>query len=831
MLFSIGRKSLTFVALFLMSTMKKLLLLYFLTFSFPLWTQELAYFTQLTTRNGLSSSEVTSILQDSKGFIWIGTDDGLNKFDGNDLTVYKYNPQVANTIGGNSIRCLFEDSRHNLWIGLKGDGLCKLNLQTGAFKTYKKKNGNGLSYNDVAGVVEDEHGMIWIAVDRGGLDMLNPVTEQFVHYEVQDQHTSQHLNNALTGIITVGDMFVLSSWGGGVYCFDKKHKKFSLHPYWAAQKPDKELCKHIFSLYKDKDKRIWVVSAHGGLYSLDEQSKSYKHYDLCKIAANCEDNLSVRAVSDDGKGNLWIVTSTGLRLLNKKNGSITTLETSHLTGENLKYTYTDNAGLMWLSVTSGVYYFSPTSTQFKSLKIKGSFAEKQVLSVFKDSKHNLWVGGLNSFHKIAPDRKTIITYSNRLYNKNTSLYQAICEDAEGNIWIGNYSNQLIKYNPLTQTFTQIDIPPPTGTNYAYHNLYNITLDWDNSLWLATELGAVNYNPTTQTFKPLFESKNIIYPEDKTRVIYRDQEMQLWIGSERGLKRYTRDLRLKKVYTAKENDPNTLSNDFITAILEDHKGNLWIGTKEGLHRFDKKTEKFELLRRTDAAYGDPIFGLAEDGKGNLWMSTPSAVLRYNISEKKFQTFNEYDGLQSAGFQLGAFSQAKDGELLIGGKEGLNTFYPQSLTINRQPPKVVISDFQIFNKSISPEQGGVLTRLIDETSAITLKHSQSVISFRFSALNYKASAKNQYAYMLEGFDNDWTYSSSQRIATYTNLNPGTYTFKVKAANNDGVWNDTPHHHKAHRYPALLAYSLGLHTLCALGYCYYRVDCQILHFQRKR
>ncbi len=764
--------------------------MWFVYFPFLLLSQDLAYFTQITTRNGLSNSEITSIMQDSKGFMWFGTDDGLNKFDGYDITVYKYNSQKHNTIGGNSIRCLFEDSQKNLWIGLKGDGLCRLNLKTGEFKTYKNKKGsNSLSYNDVAGIVEDENGMIWIAVDRGGLDMFNPKTEEFTHYDIQDKNTSLLLNNALTGIIALNDMFILSSWGGGIYCFDKKEKKFYLHPHWNSDRTDKELCRHIFNIYKDQAENIWVLSAHGGLYMLDEKSKNYKQYDVCKLGANCEGNINIRSVSDDGNGNLWIVTSEGIKILDKQTTKITHFEHSNLTDEGLNYIYKDRSDLMWLSSASGIFHFSPVSTQIKWIKPQNFLSEKQVLAVFKDSKNNIWVGGLNHLDKISPDRRSITKYNNPISNQNTSLYQAICEDTNGNIWIGNYSDQLIKYNPNNHSFTQIPIPPPAGTNYSYRNVYGITMDWNGTFWLATELGAVNYNPETKVFTPLFESKNIIYPEDKTHVIYRDQEMQLWVGTERGLRLYTRDLLLKKTYTTQENQPNSLSNDFITAILEDKNGILWIGTKEGLHQFDKKTQKFELIRRHDADYGDPIFGLAEDDDGNLWISTPSSVLKYTIREKKFQIFNEYDGLQSHGFRLGAFSQAKDGELLIGGKEGFNTFYPQKLTTNETKPRVIISDFQIFNKSVKPEKDGILTRSIDETTHIKIKHSQSVISFRFSALSYRASFKNQYAYMLEGFDKDWIYSNSGRIATYTNLNAGEYIFKVKASNNDGVWSETP------------------------------------------
>ncbi|GJH41164.1 hybrid sensor histidine kinase/response regulator [Capnocytophaga sp. HP1101] len=796
--------------------MKKLFYIVFVLLSVAGSAQDLAYLSKITTHNGLVSNEVTSMLQDSKGFIWIGTDDGLHKFDGYDITVYKHNAQAANSIGGNSIRCLFEDRHRNLWIGLKGEGLCQLNLRTGAFKTYKHQKGaNSLCYNDVAAIVEDEAGMIWIAVDRGGLDMLNPQTDTFTHYDIQDKNTSQPLNNALTGMVATNGTLVLSSWGGGVYTFNRKEKQFKLHPYWQTTATDEQVCKHIFNLYKDSEGNVWVSSAHGGLYSLDEKKKHYQRYTVCN-APNCSHNVNVRSVANDNQGKLWIETSEGIKLLNKHTRTITDLPNPQLANESVNHIYRDKSQLMWVSTASGIYYFSPTPAQFKWVKYKNFLSEKQVRTIFKDSKGNLWIGGLNHIDKLSPDRKSLQAFSNQNYNPNTQLYQAFCEDKEGNIWIGNYANYLVKYSPQANRFSEVPIPAPAGTNYTYRNVYQIAKDWDNSFWLATELGAMNYQPATGVFSPLFESGNIIYPEDKTHVVYRDQDLLLWVGTEKGLRCYTRDLKLKHTFTALKNDPHALSNDFITAIHESKDGTLWIGTKGGLHKFDKKAQHFELILRKGNDYGDPIFGLAEDSRGNLWMSTPSAILKYTPQNKQFQVFNEYDGLQNSGFELGAFAQAKDSELLIGGKDGFNTFYPERLTLNQTQPKVVISDFQIFNKSVRPEEGGVLTKVIDETQSIHLKHWQSVISFRFSALNYRASFKNQYAYMLEGFDNDWIYDTSERIATYTNLNPGTYVFKVKATNNDGVWSQQPTTIKLIVAPPLwrTTWAYMLYALLAIG-----------------
>lgn len=768
------------------------------------FSREAYNFGQLTIRDGLSSGSITCILQDSRGFMWIGTESGLNKYDGYQITIYRHNPQLANSIGGNSVRCLFEDSQNNLWIGLKGDGLSRLNLKTGQYTSFRhKEDENSISYNDVSGIVEDKNGKLWIAVDRGGLDMFDPVTETFVHYPILDSRLNQSLNNALTGIALdqKGNIW-LSSWGGGVYCFDTANQKFTIHPYWEQDKTDETVCSHIFSLYVDKSDVLWISSAHGGLYTLNEAEKDYRRYDIGSQGGAYFGSGTVNAVWQNKDGNLWIATANeGIKILDKTSGEISQIRSSgigrqNFLSDNINCIYEDNSGTMWVGTPVGINFYNPLFSQFsltrKDYDDSGSLSENHVLSILRDSRNNVWVGEENGVDRIGPDGKTIKRYQFNVGDNHTELSrfnQAICEDKSGNVWIGGYSNYLMKYNPIQDSFSQIKIPSPEGTDFSYRNVYHIYEDWDRTLWLATELGTLHYDPSGGTFRPLFESKQIIYPEEKSHVVYRDQDMELWVGTERGLRRYDRNLTLKHLYTVNGDTQKSLTNNFITSIYEDTDGVFWIGTMGGLHRFDKSNEQFELIKRQDMAYGDPIFGICKDKQGNLWVSTTSGILKYNIETGLFHIYNESDGLQSKDFQLRAFFEADDGELFFGGKDGFNSFYPEKLKVNHLEPSVVITDFLIFNQPVVPEENGILTQLISETKAITIKHWQSVISFKFVALNYISSQKNRYAYMMQGFDQDWIeVGSDQRMVTYTNLNPGEYLFKVKASNNDGVWNDT-------------------------------------------
>jgi signal transduction histidine kinase/ligand-binding sensor domain-containing protein/DNA-binding response OmpR family regulator len=771
--------------------MRKILFILLVSLStITVWAQHTFKFNQLTIKDGLSSGGVTCFFQDKKGFIWIGTTDGLNKYDGYQCYVYKHDPQDTNSIAGNSIRCLYEDSQNNLWIGLKG-GVSRLDLKTGRFTTFQyQESQNSLSYNDVAGIVEDKDGNLWIAADRGGLDMFDPRTNTFIHYPPKTP-SGELLNNALTDIaLGANNTIWLSSWGSGIYCFDIGTKTFAIHPQWEH---NAHAIKNIFDINIGNNGIVWIASGENGLYALDPEKNTCTQY-ACT-------NSSIYSSFEDHEGNLWIATAkNGINILDKKSGKFTFIVADEdakngLLSDMSNCIYQDRNGNVWIGTSSGVNFYNPLTSQFDWIRKQSqhpvSLSDEEVFALLKDRRNYIWVGGLNCIDKISPDRKSIEKCILKPAGRTPPfhLFQSFCEAENGIIWIGTYANFLIKYDPVKDKFSQIEIPAPSKMNVSYRNVYGIYEDWDHTLWLSTELGVVNYNPSTGVFTPLFESSNIIYPEEKTHIIYRDRDMELWIGTEAGLRRYTRDLQFKEIYT-RDNTQTSITNNFITAICEDAKGILWIGTMGGLHRFDKTRQTFELIKRPDKIYGDPIFGLCEDKKGILWMTTTLGLIKFEPENMSFCFYDESDGLQNKDFQLGTFFLAKDGELLFGGKGGFNTIYPEKLKTNRQKPAVVITDFQIFNQSIVPRENGILTYFISETREIKIKHSQSVISFYFVALNYISSHKNQYQYQMEGFDHDWvTANPGQRYVTYTNLNPGEYTFKVRAANNDGIWNEVP------------------------------------------
>jgi len=643
--------------------------------------QETYKFNQLTTKDGLSDGMVTCILQDKKGFIWIGTDNGLNKYDGYQIHIYKHNIEDNNSIGANTVRCLYEDSRNNLWIGLKGGGLSRLNMTTGLITNYKHADSpNGLSSDDVSGIVEDKSGNLWIAVDRGGLDMLDRDSGKFTNYILQDS-SGQLLNNGLTDIsLDSNGRIWLSSWGSGLYCFDIASKKFNVF-----SEKQIEICDNIFDIFMDNSDNIWIASLKG-LFIFNTDEVSSRHYVLSK--KEYHNTMSIHSILTDKNGNIWIgTTERGLYLYDSKNSRLSTLnpEDEFATGmlsHSVNCLYEDNDGNIWIGTNVGLNFYNPLSFQFTWIKKQYTdqpyLSDNQVFSLLKDKNKNIWIGETNGIDKISADRKTVLRYSSNDFGGSDFLhhFQSSCETKQGMIYIGSYADFLIKYNPVSNKFSKIAIPPPPDMNIKYRNVYSIYEDYDETLWLSTELGVVNYNPVTNVFKPLFESSAIIYPEEKAHVVYRSSDMALWVGTEAGLFRYSPDLKLEEKFV-RSKSAFSLNNDFITVILEDSKGFLWIGTKGGLHRYDKEHNVFYLIKRPDNIYGDPVLGLCEDTRGILWMSTTSGIIKYDAVNGTFFSYDESDGLQNRDFQTGAFFCSDDGELMFGGKGGFNTFYPERL----------------------------------------------------------------------------------------------------------------------------------------------------------
>lgn len=784
--------------------MKRLLFLFIYLSSLGLHTSAQTFsFDRYTIDNGISNSYITCIIQDRKGFIWIGTLNGLNRFDGYKFEIFRYNPLDKKSIGGNYIRCLYEDKKGNLWIGLKDGGLSMMNCTTGEFTNYVHIPGksSSLSYNDVAGICEDRKGNLWLAVDRGGLDLLDPATGIFKHYTYKPGNVNSIANNASTAIsIDSKGHIWIAAWDGGITKFDPIKEKF-FHYMNTPGISDNKLCRHALSLYFDKKGILWVGTFHGGLYRVHPSNGKWEQYSLSVEKNKGINHQTIQAITEDKEGNLWIATNGGgINIFNERTKKFTYLlsdesNTNSLLIDNTTCLLKDSSGSMWIGTSKGLNFYNPLSSRFtlyqRNTQDMNTLSGDYIQALLKDRNGNIWVASSNGldFIESASGRIKHIEVNE---SNPSDLYfnkKALLEDRNGNIWIGSRSDEFTCYNPNKKTFNRIKIQSPDKTKIPYRNILGLYEDKDGSIWIASEIGAIRYNPQTKTFYPLFQSENIIYPEDKSHVIFRDSKQNLWIGTEGGLKCYNPNLTEVHIFKINPDDRHSIGNNYITSIYEDQENKIWIGTRGGLYYFNSYKKWFEPIIRPGEILGDPIMGVTGDKSGNLWLSSTIGLIKYTPTNGTFHLYDENDGLQSKEFNAGAFYRSPDGELFFGGINGFNSFYPDNLKENTYRPPVIISEFQIFNKTIKPGINSILKASIDDTSEITLKYNQSVVSFQFVALNYISSQKNQYSYILEGFDKEWiTTDASRRFATYTNLDPGSYRFRVKASNNDGIWNET-------------------------------------------
>jgi len=743
-------------------------------------------FEHLSVADGLSQSVVLCILQDSKGFMWFGTEDGLNKYDAYKFTVYKHEPDNPNSLTNNYVWSIFEDHTGILWIAT-GHGLDKFDPAHETFVHYRhdENDPNSLSHNDVRAVYEDHTGTLWVGTLGGGLNQFVRKTEKFVHYQHDENnpHSLSHNEIYWSGSLyedSSGTLWI-GTYGGGLNKFDRETKSFVRYQH-DANDPNSLSNNTIFAIYEDSTGSLWI-GTDDGLNQFDRET--FVHY--------LDDHI-VNAIYE--KGVLWIGTdSKGLYQFNSEKKTFVHYQHDNndphsLSNDYINIIYQDNTHVLWIGTWGGGLNKVSETQKFRLYQHHEphSLSNNAVWAIYEDSHGILWIGteggGLNKF-----DRKTekFVHYQHEENNPNSLISDdvyGITEDQTGALWIGTWEG-LSKFDPQTEKFMHYQHDENNPNSLSHNNINSLYKDKTDILWIGTwGSGLDKFDPKTDNFTNYRHDE--INPNslsnDQVNDIYEDSAGVLWIGTLNGLDKFDRETFVH--YQHDEKNPNSLSGNHIYAIYEDSRGILWIGTAgSGLNKFDRATGTFTHYYAKDGGIpNDTINKILEDDQGNLWLSTNKGLSKFDPQTNTFRNYYVEDGLQSNEFFIGSACKTRRGELLFGGGNGFNLFHPEQLKDNPHIPPLVITDFQIFNQPVKGEQH------ISFTKALTLSYQDSVFSFEFAALNYTIPQKNQYAYKMEGFDNDWIYvDSRRRFATYTNLDAGDYVFKVKGSNNDGVWNE--------------------------------------------
>jgi signal transduction histidine kinase/CheY-like chemotaxis protein/ligand-binding sensor domain-containing protein len=771
--------------------------------SYSVAQDDLVLFKHITTNDGLSQNTISSIVQDDDGFIWFGTHDGLNRYDGKSIKVYRNIPSNPKSLSHNFIHTLFKDRDGNIWIGSDQGGLIFFDQDADTFTAYKYHSiDSGTFNNRINAIEQDPDGNLWIGTFGGGIKYFDVKSRKFISGFVHEPGNDHSLSNNYVSDIMIDSKgnFWVATFYGGLNRLDLESKHFDSYKYdpndnTTVGRGD------ITSLLEDKQGNIWVGSEGGGLNLLDVNTGKFKRYQHDNNDRYSLVHNDVLSLAEDAKGDLWIGT---------RNGGISVMRNNSRRFLNLQYDenkdyslnnnsvyslYLDKHNNMWAGTYSGgVNLASGIGQKFKYYRNdknnKNSLSNNNVLSITEDHEGNLLIGtdggGLNIFNRKKNEFTTLRKSEGGI---NSNFVLDVLEDRDHNIWIGNFKGGLDYFIRKENRFINFRLDTASvGPNLE--TIGQIIEDRKGNIWLGTYgTGLSRFNKQTKTFDHFQPDPavpgSISYPV--VFALYEDSKGNIWAGTAGGgLNLFNEETNTFTCFKTDSKDPNSISSGLINAIYEDSNGILWIGTNGGLNRFDPNTKTFTAYREKDGLLNEVIYGIEEDQHGNLWLSTNKGLTKFNVDRKSFRNYDTGDGLQGNSFnRMSSFKNAK-GEMFFGGLNGFNVFHPDSITDNPVAPDVYITNLEIFNKPVSVhDENSPLHKAINKSYEIILSHEASVFSFDFAALNYTSPEKNQYAYKMDGFDKEWIYTNTSK-AIYTNLNPGDYIFRVKASNNDGVWN---------------------------------------------
>lgn len=765
-------------------------------------------FEHLTVNQGLSNHIVYAMLQDSQGYLWFATDNGLNKYDGYTLTTYKKTPGDTTSLAGNSMPQLMEDRDGYIWIGTMGQGLCKFDRRTEKFTCYAP-NPPTLNLGATHTMSEDREGYLWVSNGRAELRRFDKKTGEYSPFNYATLLTPKladgtaispvinHIYADKTGTIWVGSE-------KGLHRMDlkpasgRKSATVSFTTYRHDPASSRSLSHdQVWEIYEDHAGRLWVSSG-GGLNQFNRKTETFTHHPYTLSPAPATEaplNQKLTHFAEDQLGNLWMrAVVEGLVRFDPVRRQFTHLphnpvDPSSLSSNLVRSLLVDRSGLLWIGTYGeGIDKVNPNRQPFRHYRPfpndTHSLSNEFVRVILEDRSGTVWIGTGNGLNRMNKRTGTFTQYRHDPENPAslpTLNVEALLEDRAGNLWVGS-GDKLALFNRQTGAFT--DFSQVTRRNPGLSGIdaiFTLYQDRQGLLWLGTTNGVKSFDHKTgSVVHYAYDPENTKGISDAWATsLLEDKRGNLWIGTGSvALNRLDRKTGRFTHYRPDRHKPGSITADAVPCIFEDSKGNLWFGTAGGgLCRFDYETETFQAFTEADGLADNSVYSIEEDNRGFLWLGTSKGLSRFSYATKTFSNYDVNDGLQSKGFSKARF-KGKDGMLYFGGDNGFTTFDPRQLTTNWHRPPVVITQVKLFDKPIPAKAG---------TQKIDLDHHENFLSFEFAALDYTNPSKNRYAYQLAGLEKDWVYSGSRRYASYTNLDPGTYVFRVRGSNNDGVWNE--------------------------------------------
>ncbi|MFH1194765.1 MAG: two-component regulator propeller domain-containing protein [bacterium] len=777
--------------------------------SYPVFGHGQSYiFENLNSEDGLSENSVVVIYQDSKQFLWFGTFNALNRYDGYSFKIYKSLPDDSTTISSHTVTSICEDESGNLWIGTLGGGVARYNRATDNFKRYQniKYNNSSLSNDRVKTMLIDSRGDLWIGTEYG-LNKYDKKSGKFIRYYSDEKNPNSICSNFISSLCEDDDGNLWIGTWSGVDKLDLRKNQI-IHYSNDGNNPLSLSSNQITKIFRDNKKRIWIAT-YKGLNKFDEMKNCFVRYLAGKDRKGSLSNNVVSDIIQNKQGMLCLATlGGGLNIFDPETGIFVhyrnnPYDPTSISNDVLYSLYEDRSGILWIGTSgSGISKIDPVKNQFISYKFQpensNTLSNNKVFSLCVDRSGIVWIGtyggGLNRFDPKSKGKSFSCFRHDPKYNTSLGDDKIICvyEDREGLLWIGT-ENGLDKFDSKKKRFVHFNRENSPGlTN---NSIFSLLETRNGDFWVGTYDGLHLYNKKNNSFRSFrndpVDTNSII--NNFVRMIYEDRTGMIWLCTDKGLDRYD---PIAKKFLHFGDDPSDLyrlNDKMVLNIFEDREGNLWVGTITGLYKLNRSQNNNFTIRHLGTKDGLPdnnIQGIIEDNSGNLWISTNKGLTKFDRQNGGFKNFNTNHGLPSDEFYVNSLAKLQStGDLIFGGVNGVTMFNPNNIKDDLFVAPVVFTDLKISNSSAEIgkfyDDFIILPRSVSEMNEITLSYKTNIISFEYSLLHFSAPMGNSYAYRLEGLENDWNHVGNSRYATYTYLPPGEYIFRVKGANNSGIW----------------------------------------------
>ncbi len=762
-------------------------------------------FSHLTIQDGLSQRSITSITQDTAGYMWFGTQEGLNRYDGQNIKVFVSDDEDNNTLSSDWIWDLFTDNDGTLWVATDGGGLNRYNREENNFSHFRhnSEDTTSISSDRIRVIYQDSHEALWIGTDGGGLNKFDPASGQFIRFRNDKNDPNSLQNDSVLSIYEdrIGTLWIGTN-GGGLASLDRANNKF-VHYQHNPEISSSISGNQVRAIYEDRDGNLWVGTYKSGLNLFNPSTGTFSRFRNDPTDPSSLSNDKVRHIQEDRYGNLWIATDGGLSEWSSQSNTFLNFlnnpaDTHTLSSNSVNRIFQDRGGVLWVGTQNGLNKWNYLSDSFNYYQTVGTaitISNEIVTSIAEYANGNILIGtyggGLNiidyetgttTVHRYNPDDKNSLS-QNRV--------MTISVDQEQNAWLGTRTKGLSRFDVNTGQFTHYQHHPDISSSLSSNSITSILNEANNQIWVGTYGGGLNLGDTKTgkfiVFRHIPEDNSSI-SSDRILAIFRDRNSNLWIGTEDGgLNRYNDQTQSFTRFNHDPKNHDSLSSNSAWSVIESSDGNLWVATNgDGLNKWSAEDRASGVLRFShyginEGLLSNSVQSIVEDKTGSLWITSNRGLTRLNPQSGETRHFSYQNGLKSNDFTFGARLRTQSGRLLFGGSTGVVSFYPDQIKTNRHKPDLILS---------SSTRKGLINKVYStrpQNNTISLNYTEDLISFDFIALDYTSPENNMYRYKLNGFDNNWSKASRIKRATYTNLPSGSYTFQVQASNNVGLWNE--------------------------------------------